>query len=375
MNWADNSALQRLLAKSVDWFCDNVWPHIDSHSPTLSVQLDITNACNLRCDHCYLPHHRNHGALSFAQWVQVLEQFDKLRRTLRMQPSVTLCGGEPLSAPFLTDLLVTIRERLGNCDLSVQTNGTLLTERLVRSFRDLDVSIQISIDGPNADTHDRIRGIESFAKTLNGCQLLQRGAVPFFFQAVLSERTAPWIPQFFAHAKSSSATAMHFTRLVAEGHARTLIANGSDRPLVGNALKAALQEILQCSQRTNIPTSTFGPLWHLLDDKLGSPDNTGFASFVIDYRGGFKVSSRTPVVLGNVFTDGMDRIFLHHPIMQRLRSDEIEVCGECSHFAHCRGSRNSSFAAHGHFFGPDPACWLLSKQAQLALQQFHKEAI
>lgn len=48
----------------VNWFCDTVWPLVDGQQPILTVQLDITNACNLVCDHCYLPHHKNHGALT-----------------------------------------------------------------------------------------------------------------------------------------------------------------------------------------------------------------------------------------------------------------------------------------------------------------------
>ena len=72
-----------------------------------------------------------------------------------------------------------------------------------------------------------------------------------------------------------------------------------------------------------------GSLWFLIDETLGSPDNVGFFGFVVGYRGEFKVTSRTPLSLGNVLEVGMEKLFLHHPIMKRLRGGKIEVCGDC----------------------------------------------
>ena len=40
----------------------------------LTAQLDITNACNLTCAHCYHDNHSNRGALDFAGWRRILDQ-------------------------------------------------------------------------------------------------------------------------------------------------------------------------------------------------------------------------------------------------------------------------------------------------------------
>jgi MoaA/NifB/PqqE/SkfB family radical SAM enzyme len=56
------------------------WINADRYLP---IQLDITNLCNLRCTHCYHPHHNNQGALSLAQWLDILNQYDQMIARLR----------------------------------------------------------------------------------------------------------------------------------------------------------------------------------------------------------------------------------------------------------------------------------------------------
>lgn len=353
--------MSSLNQKLVDWFCDKVWTKVDSQSQYLHIQLDITNACNLRCDHCYCPHHKNEGALSYDQWLQVLDQYEGLLKKLHMMPQVTLCGGEPLLAPFWFELLKNIRHRFTEGDLSVQSNGTTITPEMAEKFKSLNVSLQISIDGPDAPRHDCIRGQGTFEKTLTGCRVLREQAVPFHHQAVLSRRTVEWVPEFFNLTAVTGATAMNFTRFIVEGYGQRLYADGEDQPLEGLSLKQAYESILHSSRQTGIRTTTSGALWHLIEEGLGSPNNVGFNGFVIGYRGEFKVTSRTPFSLGNVLEKGMEKLFLQDPVMKQLREGKIDVCGDCGYFKKCRGDRNVSFAQFGNFFGPDTGCWLINK--------------
>lgn len=349
-----------MFNRFIDWFCNKVWPLVDSQRQILGIQLDITNACNLACVHCYHPHHKNQGALTYEQWLQVLEQYKQLLKKLRMIPSFAICGGEPLLSPFLVPLLKNIRKEFGDCEITVLSNGTQITPDNAIIFKQLNVQFQISFDGPDGPRHDLIRGEGSFQKTLEGCRILKEDGVSFYHLAVLSQRTAQWISDFFKLPSQTGAGAMHFTRLVIEGYAKTLRASGEDAQLEGLELKKALQTILECAKTSSVPTSTHGALWHLIEEGLGTPNNIGFSGFIIGYRGDFKVSSHVSMTLGNVLEEGMEKLFLQHPVMKRLRTSDIEVCGECKFFNKCRGDRNASFAKYGHFFGPDPGCWLLN---------------
>lgn len=355
--------LYRYLSRHIlQWLCDHVWTLFDSQTPLFHIQLDITNACNLKCGHCYCPHHQNSGALTFEQWVLVLDKYKFFIEELCMKPVITLCGGEPLVCPFLLPLLHKIRDKFPHCDLSVQSNGTLISENLAREFKSLNVSVQISFDGPDAEKHDFIRGKGSFQKSFTACEVLRKAGVVFTYQAVLSQRTKSWIKDFFNLAKSTGAAAMNFTRLIVEGHAKILTADGIDSVLKGNDLKKAYQEILGASREVGIFTSTHGALWHLIEEGLGSPNNIGFNGCVIGYKGEIKVSSRTTAVLGNILNDDLGDVFMNHEILKKLRDGEIAGCGACSHFKKCRGDRNISFVEFGHFFGPDTGCWVLNQQ-------------
>ncbi len=342
----------------INWICDRLWTKFDSQEQFFHLQLDITNACNLICDHCYCPHHRNDGSLNYGEWCQVLDKYEALLNTLHMKAHVTLCGGEPPLAPFILPLIENIRKRFPDSLLSIQSNGTRITEELTQKCKEFNVSFQISIDGPDGERNDQIRGIGSFEKAMAGCGVLKDKSIPFIHQAVLSKRTAPWIDDFFALTRKTGARSMNFARLVIEGHAQEFQLNNKDAPLLGEELKTAYKRILDVSRRSGIATSTNGPLWCLIENGLGAPNNVGFNGLVIGYQGKIKVTSRTPMVLGNILEDSLEDVIFNHPIMKRLRKGAFDICSECSYFTQCRGDRNASFATYGHFFGWDPGCWL-----------------
>ncbi len=349
---------EKLLSTRIrDWFIDHVWTQFDSQDYIFHLQIDITNACNLACTHCYLPHHKNSGALTFPDWCRVIDQYHDLLTKLHMQADIVICGGEPLLAPFLFPLVEYIRERFPDCEICILTNGILVTAEIAKEMKKWSLTAQVSIDGPDEARHDLFRGAGSLEKTLKGCELLYETGVPFHHLAVLSKRTSAWISDFFDVAKKTGATKMNFVRLVAFGHAEALAASGADRPLKGLPLKQALTDVLTLSREKGVETNTDQSLFHLIEPGLGSPNNIGFSGLVVDYQGRIKVSSRVPSCIGHVFEEGLEKLFFEHPVMQKLRRGEIEGCGTCPDLKKCRGDRNASFESFGHFFGPDEGCF------------------
>ncbi len=85
-------------------------------------------------------------------------------------------GGEPFLLPYLPELLVELASILPLVCLS---NGTMFTrdrlERL-RPLADLPAAIQISLDRPEPDANDAMRGPENFRKVIGTIpRLVQRG--------------------------------------------------------------------------------------------------------------------------------------------------------------------------------------------------------
>jgi uncharacterized protein len=99
--------------------------------------------CNLGCHYCYQEPQRDAGNIRHRYDLELMKRaIDSAGRPF------SLFGGEPLLMPLddLEELWSWGLERFGGN--SVQTNGTLITEKHVELFRRYRVAVGISIDGP-----------------------------------------------------------------------------------------------------------------------------------------------------------------------------------------------------------------------------------
>lgn len=328
----------------------------------LTVQFDITNACNLSCLHCYHKDHLNKGALKFEDWIQVLNQYESLINKLYLNPSIIICGGEPLTSPMLFPLIDEIKKRWADPKLFILTNGTRVTKEFVNKIKDLNISIQVSLDGPNATAHDKIRGVGNFQKAINSIQLLREAKVSTVLLSILSLNTSTQVEDYFKLAKGLNVNAMNFTRLIPSGFGANYVSSGKDTTLLGLDLKKALESIIFYSNSYGVPTNTDQPLYSLVDPKLGASGKFGFQGLVIDYKGNLKVSSRVNFVLGHVLKEGLENLFFQHPILKQLRDKNSSECGSCEHYLRCGGNRNLSFIKDQSFLTKDPGCWISTQQ-------------
>jgi radical SAM protein with 4Fe4S-binding SPASM domain len=137
----------------------------------LAVHLEIIAACNLTCSHCFagtLP--RNHHPLQ-------LNELDHLFGDLARLGSfrLGLTGGEPLLRKDLFDVVDAATAH--GLHPYLTTNALLMTEDIAREFgkRDL-VWLNVSLEGPSAESNDAIRGLGTFEAVLDRLQILRRHA-------------------------------------------------------------------------------------------------------------------------------------------------------------------------------------------------------
>ncbi len=137
----------------------------------LAVHLEATARCNLACVHCFA------GALPRDERPLDLGELDRLFADLARLGSFRLgvTGGEPLLRRDLFELLdLAIGHGLAP---SLTTNGLLVDEARARELgaRDL-VWLNVSLDGATPGTHDAVRGMGTFAATLDRIRILARHA-------------------------------------------------------------------------------------------------------------------------------------------------------------------------------------------------------
>ena len=328
--------------------------NVNRHLP---LQIDITNACNLRCVHCYHSHHNNEGAISLDEWKGIILQYKTLILKMKYRPSLVICGGEPLVSPYLKPLLEFIETEMSLAKITILTNGTLVNENLATYLKKYpNLSFQVSLDGPDSERHDLIRGKGNFDKALKGISILKAFGFKVDVLSVLTKRSADWMEDFFKLAKSKNFDSMNFVRFVPEGYGRKLLESSTDQPLIGFELETVYKSLIRLMIKYQVRSKTQVPLFELIIPGLGQSGKF-WESIVVDYKGYVIASSRSQIRLGHAITDGLEKIFLNHEIYQALRKGQVEGCGECALYSVCGGDRNAAFAASGNYLGKDPGCW------------------
>jgi uncharacterized protein len=150
-----------------------------------TVLLKVASRCNIACDYCYVYNMGDAGwsrvpkGMCEATIDAVVGALSGLYADQRHPFAVVLHGGEPflLGEPRLSRLLRGLRRVLdAKFPLSIQTNGTLLTEQLLDLCFETNTTISVSLDGP-AEVNDLHRvGFareSTYEKTIAGIRLLR----------------------------------------------------------------------------------------------------------------------------------------------------------------------------------------------------------
>jgi len=170
------SLLRRSLRGiSLVWAFADVWRArlmngTPRHLPILVLM--VTDKCNLRCTMCgacdYTP--GDHHMLSTEEWKAVIASAATLGTRV-----VSLTGGEALLRKDLFDIIACARSH--GMAVHLNTNGLLLSAKNVTKLRDLGVeSVSISLESPEPEIHEAIRGKGTFERTVEGLRRLREGA-------------------------------------------------------------------------------------------------------------------------------------------------------------------------------------------------------
>lgn len=114
-------------------------------------QIEITNRCNERCIHCYIPHQDKNKILPVDVIESSLKQLSSEMKTL----SLTLTGGDPFMHPDIEKILMMAREY--DFSFCILSNFTLIKERHISLLKELNVAhLQTSLYSIIPEEHDHI---------------------------------------------------------------------------------------------------------------------------------------------------------------------------------------------------------------------------
>lgn len=145
--------------------------------------LYYTMACNLRCKHCLVSAGKGlKKELSNDEFKKIIDE----SITLGVK-RFYITGGEPFIREGIFDLIKYITKTRRR-ELIILTNAMLFDDRKIAALKKLvspRLILQVSLEGPNAEIHDSLRGKGSFDRTVEGIKkLIDIGITPIVSTAI-----------------------------------------------------------------------------------------------------------------------------------------------------------------------------------------------
>ncbi|HWT77399.1 MAG TPA: radical SAM protein, partial [Candidatus Methylomirabilis sp.] len=186
----------------------------------LSLEVEFTRKCNLRCVYCYSSAGDSRdGELTLEELVRVLEQ----ARQLGAKKIVLLGGGEPFLSPHAKEVIRHIHS-LG-LSQSVFTNGALLSRELCRFLFDHCVKVAIKHNSFRPAVQDALAGVAGAHRLIGrGLRLLMEAGYPaedrpLCIQSVVCRQNMHEIEDMWLWARERGITP-YFEVLTSQGRAK-----------------------------------------------------------------------------------------------------------------------------------------------------------
>lgn len=163
-------------------------------------------SCNLTCKYCSVQ--GNHSpntdnVMSIKTGNEAINWFWKNHNLVANHPKLIFYGGEPLLG-YETIIEAATRwhyhakKQNRVTSVTVITNGTLINETIIKSFKDLGVSLSISLDGPEAiNDYNRIypNGAGSYYNVFNAIKLCRNNNMDFSVSCTINKQNLPYLDE------------------------------------------------------------------------------------------------------------------------------------------------------------------------------------
>ncbi len=328
------------------------------------VSWNTTNACNLKCSHCY----RDAGEMAPSELS--LEEGCRLLRSIKQAGfKVTVfSGGEPLLRPDIFELIA-YATSLGLRPVC-GTNGTLLTPSAVTRLKEAGAAaVGISLDSIDAGQHDRFRGVAgSWQAALDGAANCRAAGLPFQLHTTVFPWNYQEIESLNDLAAEIGARGHHVFFFVPTGRGRC-----HEETIAPELSEDLLVRLLERQSRLPIEIKpTCAPQFVRIARQRELPTRwqrgclAGISYCIVGPQGDVYPCPYMNMKVGNVRQEPFEEIWRHNEVFKMLRTQHYEgYCGICAYRELCGGCRARSYAeTGGNFMGEDPLCLYREEQEQ-----------
>ena len=340
--------------------------------------VELTTACNLRCKTCYMAAAAPQaGELATGEVKRLLA--DAARAGTE---TVAFIGGEPLMRPDLAELVEFARDRFA--DVMISTNGTLIDRAFLGRFSGRPgrrvPTIQVSLDGPDQESHDAIRGRGSFEKVSRLLDLAADAGVRTAVSSVLNSHNYNRLGAICDLAAGKGCHMAIFHKVHVSGRAREFPQVLPTAAELAHAMGVLLQKFDQYERRGRMIVDFPHNRCFRGDSTLDAAFlgcHFGRASAYITSEGRLACCSHLregEFAYGDVRRQGLVDLWQNSASLGRLRRttvDDLPACSTCRHKYLCRGScRADALGASGSITGDPPDCDALRSYYDYVLEHY-----
>ena len=325
-------------------------------------QWHITNGCNNRCKHCYHADYNMQNELTREQLLQIANQIEDALEKWNFYSSMSVTGGEPFTRR--DDLWALLNYVESNCvriaHYDILTNGTLITDSdmaTLKKYKKLR-RIQVSLEGPNAEIHDNIRGHGDFLRVTTAIKKLKANGFTMSVMMTLTRNNMNVLPEVLELLSGLGVDYFALERFMPEGQG----ASNSAWTLSKQETKKVFEYMTEQAFKVKKPHLLLYRTLYCLcseDKSVGAMCSAGVSALTILPDATLLPCRRLPIPIGNALTDGIISTWYNSKILWQLRdySNYKGKCSGCEHFLECRGCRSMAYIFTGDYMQEDPQCW------------------
>lgn len=322
----------------------------------LVAQIELTQACNQRCVHCYnfwrYTPRPPKGELRQKDFLSILKIMDKIG-----VGKITLTGGEPLLKTETAIKMVKLGTEL-NIKMTLNTNACQMTPEIARRLKEAGLrGALVSVIGAEA-THNRLSNGKHYIKAIDGIRMLIEAGIRVSINMVVMRDTVSDIQAVADNTVPLGIATFNATplRICHESHI--------ERSLTSDQVKEVLRNLIQIREKYDIPVDTLEPITRCI---FTEEEEDEFISFFGRRRCSAAITSCTVSAHGDIrpcaTADKSYGNILQEPfaaIWGRLAGWSCSsilpsACANCNANVVCEGGcRMAAKIINGSYDAPDP---------------------
>ena len=331
---------------------------------------EVTRSCNLACKHCRAEAHLEpyEGELDTAEAKALIDTFPEVGN-----PIIIFTGGDPMMRADVYELMRYATDKGLRCVMS--PNGTLITPETAAKMVTAGVQrCSISIDGPDAGSHDEFRGVPgAFDASMRGIQYLKNAGLEFQINTTVTRANLSSFKKIFDLCESIGAAAWHIFLLVPTGRAAQLGAE----VITAREYEDVLNWFYDFRKTTKMHLkATCAPHYYRIMRQRAkaegipvTPENFGLDAMTrgclggtgfcfISHVGQVQPCGYLELDCGNIRTTPFPEIWRNSRQFKQFRNqDEYEgKCGVCEYHKVCGGCRARAHSMDNNYMGEEPLC-------------------